>query len=252
MMPTPHPRPPVHNGVATDKREPTVEGPALVHLGYDEPVLGYHQRVAELAASRTGPGGCVVDVGCGTGQTLAELARRRPDLDLVGLDGDPECLRRASARVPGARLALGDIAILDRLPGHHGDPDGACDVVVSSHSLEHLACPVDALARWAGLLRPGGHLVVAVPNALQPPLLARALARRDKVNRGHFYIWDSATFTNFCHLAGFRVVEQTVDYVPLVPVRYRRKLPGVAAIERALVRPLPRLANSLIVVLSES
>jgi SAM-dependent methyltransferase len=54
-----------------------------------------------------------------------------------------------------------------------GDGDGqllpgvepaSYDVVHSSHSLEHMRDPYAALARWWEVLRPGGHLIVIVPD----------------------------------------------------------------------------------------
>jgi SAM-dependent methyltransferase len=215
----------------------------VVHLEYDEPVLGYHRIVARLVGDLAPSRATVADLGCGPGQILGCLADLRPDLTLIGVDGDPECLRRAAERCPTAELKQDDIAAVGSLQ------DQSVDVIASSHSLEHLPAPVETLHRWADLLRPGGHLVVAVPNALQPPLLARALLRRDWVNEGHYYIWDRATLLNFCKLAGFTVVDSAVDYVPLVPVRHRRRVPLIENVERRLAGLFPRLANSHIVVL---
>jgi SAM-dependent methyltransferase len=54
---------------------------------------------------------------------------------------------------------------------HHGDgqmlttvPDASMDFVHSSHSLEHLEDPREALANWIRVLKPGGHLVIIVPD----------------------------------------------------------------------------------------
>ncbi|MEK7412475.1 MAG: class I SAM-dependent methyltransferase [Planctomycetota bacterium] len=47
----------------------------------------------------------------------------------------------------------------------HVDGVGAFDVVFSSHCLEHLVHPDKALAAWWSLLRPGGTLMVVVPDA---------------------------------------------------------------------------------------
>lgn len=233
------------------------------HLEYDEPVLGYHEVVADLAVSLAsdhrgsggrraddGPGPVrrprIADFGCGPGQILGCLASRRSDLDLVGFDGDPECLRRAAERCPDAVLVEADIA--------DPDPDlldrhGPFDVILSSHALEHLPDPVDSLRQWRRVLAPGGRLVLAVPNSLQPLMLARAVARRPKANEGHYYIWDRAHFENFCRLAGFDIRERALDYVPLVPVGTRRRFPAIASVERALLTPLPHFSNSHIVVL---
>jgi SAM-dependent methyltransferase len=45
-----------------------------------------------------------------------------------------------------------------------GAPDGAFDLVHSSHCLEHVRDDVVALNRWWELVRPGGFLVVVVPD----------------------------------------------------------------------------------------
>lgn len=219
-----------------------------VHLDYDEPVLGYHHIVAALAAERAPAGATVADFGCGPGQILGQLSTLRDDVRLIGVDGDEECLRRAGLRCPRAEFVQADLNRPETIAIDAGD-GGGIDVIVSSHALEHLADPVAAMAKWAELLTPGGCLVIAVPNALQPILLSRALVRRPQANDGHYYIWDRATFENFCRLAGFRIVQRAVDYVPLVPVRVRRRLPALATLERALVKPLPQFANSHIVVL---
>lgn len=46
-----------------------------------------------------------------------------------------------------------------------GAPDGAFDLVHSSHCLEHMRNAAVALGRWLDLVKPGGHLVVVVPDA---------------------------------------------------------------------------------------
>jgi SAM-dependent methyltransferase len=54
----------------------------------------------------------------------------------------------------------------------HGDanradawfPAASFDCVHSSHCLEHMTDPPDALARWWSLVAPGGHLIVVVPD----------------------------------------------------------------------------------------
>jgi SAM-dependent methyltransferase len=83
-----------------------------------------------------------------------------------GLDvgaGD-DGLARFIPLFPGMRsvrewdLADGDAQFLD------GVPDASFDFVHSSHSLEHMADPAVALQHWFRVLRPGGHLVVMVPD----------------------------------------------------------------------------------------
>lgn len=43
-------------------------------------------------------------------------------------------------------------------------PDGTFDFVHSSHCLEHMVDPRVALGHWLRVLKPGGHLIVTVPD----------------------------------------------------------------------------------------
>lgn len=45
-----------------------------------------------------------------------------------------------------------------------GVPDAHFDFVHSSHCLEHMVDPRAALANWIRIVRPGGHLVITVPD----------------------------------------------------------------------------------------
>jgi SAM-dependent methyltransferase len=55
-------------------------------------------------------------------------------------------------------MPQGDAQLLDNLP------DASFDCVYSSHCLEHLRDPGEALRHWLRVLKPGGHLVVNVPD----------------------------------------------------------------------------------------
>jgi SAM-dependent methyltransferase len=45
-----------------------------------------------------------------------------------------------------------------------GVPDASYDFVHSAHCLEHLQNPIIALKNWVRICKPGGHLVVTVPD----------------------------------------------------------------------------------------
>jgi ubiquinone/menaquinone biosynthesis C-methylase UbiE len=96
----------------------------------------------------------VLDLGCGTG-SLALLAAEQGHR-VTGVDGSPRMVDAARvklARHPGARLLVGDAA---------EPPVGeeCFDVVLVRHVLWALPDPELALRRWAGLLRPGGRMVL--------------------------------------------------------------------------------------------
>jgi SAM-dependent methyltransferase len=98
-------------------------------------------------------GASIVDVGCGDGRFLAVLAQK--GFRVVGIEPDAD--RAAAAADRGLIVAAKRIedAVL---------PPGSLDAVFLWHSLEHLEQPTRALVRAHEWLRPGGRLVVAVPN----------------------------------------------------------------------------------------
>jgi ubiquinone/menaquinone biosynthesis C-methylase UbiE len=108
-----------------------------------------------LAAHLPMPPADVVDLGCGTGTLsvlLAEAGHR-----VRGLDLSPAMISRAQAKADDAGL---DVA-LDVGDAAQPPYDAASvDVVLCRHVLWALPDPAAALARWVGLLRPGGRLVL--------------------------------------------------------------------------------------------
>lgn len=98
--------------------------------------------------------GRVLDIGCGRGITLIEM--KRHGWETFGV----EISETAAAH---ARSALGEsIFVGDVLDAPF--TDGSFDVVNIWHVLEHLPDSKAVLTRCRRLLRPGGLLVVAVPN----------------------------------------------------------------------------------------
>ena len=90
------------------------------------------------------------------------------------------------------------------------------DIAIMSHVLEHLVFPAKALEDVFSVLRPGGVIVVAVPNPVRPSVFLSNLFKFHYVNRGHVHCWDRSHWQNFLErIMGYEVLEYSTDFVQL-------------------------------------
>ena len=103
-------------------------------------------------------GGRVVDVHCGGGRWLVAMARRFPELELVGVEFEADSVARARATI-GAEGLTDRISIREARatePGKVGD----YDLAYFQYALHQLPdAPAVLSAAWAAI-RPGGRLLV--------------------------------------------------------------------------------------------
>ena len=98
----------------------------------------------------------VLDVGCATGAN-ADALRTKGATRLVGIEIDPGFAEVARSRYD--EVITGSVE--DRLPW----APGSFDTILCYDVLEHLRDPWSVLAGLRELLRPGGRVHVALPNA---------------------------------------------------------------------------------------
>jgi len=135
--------PPSYYGVTGAKFVPMVE--ALVRL-----VGARHVRMLSRGLA---PGARVLDVGCGRGVLLSSLADR--GFEVHGFEISAAAVAGADPRA--------DIRVGNELQDA-GYPDACFDEVILWHVLEHLPDPRRTLGEIRRILKPGGRLIVAVPN----------------------------------------------------------------------------------------
>lgn len=122
---------------------------------YRRLVLRDHVGFVRQAVEAAGVPGPVLDVGCGGGLFLGMMRER--GFRVVGLDFSPDAAgvawRRNAVPAVCGNLACAPLAA------------GSCAAVTMFHVVEHLHDPRAYLQAAHALLRPGGRLVVQVPNA---------------------------------------------------------------------------------------
>ena len=115
-------------------------------------------KFRELLAARPGETG--VDVGCGLGHLLCELARDvAPDGRIIGLDASPDMVSASISRMENESLTdcaearLGNAVVLDL-------PDESADFVVVVQVYSYVQDVLRAIQEAARVLRKGGRLAI--------------------------------------------------------------------------------------------
>lgn len=169
----------------------------------------------------------LLDVGCGAGDNARVLAAERSDLEVYGITVSSREREQAEQHMATCWVADVERDPLDFLR------DRQFDVVFLSHVLEHLVDPAAALTRLLEPLRPGGQVLIAVPNIAYWSYRLRILRGRfDYEDAGafdrthlHFYTMDSAPRELVEPVPGLELVQKSADgFVPLWLLR-RHVLP---------------------------
>jgi SAM-dependent methyltransferase len=154
--------------IITGERVTTGEG------GFN-PSFQRHRAEYRLSATLLGPGR-VLDLGCGTGHSYAELAPR----ESVGVDIEPTALEGQQRETY--------VADMRRLPF----PRDAFDSVVAIQSIEHVPDAERMLAEVERVLRPGGRAIFVTPNRL-------TFGRPDEIIDPYHYVeYDPAELRAAC------------------------------------------------------
>ena len=199
------------------------------------------------------PGSDFLDVGCGIGDQVAVMAAL--GVSARGVELNPIAV--GVCRKRGLDVFCGTLAAA-------AYADGTFDDLSLSHVLEHIPEPLPLLKECYRVLKPGGELVIAVPNVRS---LIFEKTGRDWVNLDlprHLHHFSPSSLGKAVEAVGFRVNSLATEaYEPLVeasmiewvhrrsflPRRLIRKTGMVATMSRRLTREAEALDRGEVIVI---
>lgn len=204
-------------------------------------------RAALLEHAAPAPGERVLDIGCGGGTTVLEIAAR------VGLSGHvtgadiapaaTACVARRIAGLPHAEALCADVAT-------HTFAPGSFDLLVSQLGVMFFLDPAEAMRSLRGAMQPGGRVAFAVFRPAVENLWPRIAmaAVRDLLDlppmvpgTGMFSWGDPASVSDILSRAAFR----DIGFVPVDAPIDLGATPAEAAEFAMLFGPVSRVLGSL-------
>ena len=128
--------------------------------------------------------GRVLDIGCGFGELPVLL--QREGFAACGIDESPSVIKALRGRFPGVDWICGSVADFVGTLGQF-------DAVTLFHVVEHIPDLVPAMLSFKSLVRPGGIMVIEVPNV-------GGLAARLKGRDWHYYLNHHVNYFDRRHL----------------------------------------------------
>ncbi len=118
------------------------------------------QRVYELLEGRRT--GKVLDIGCGPGITVEHLVKQ--GFEVYGVDIATEMINECQkefGHLPAAHFSVGKIEAINF-------PDSFFDVILCIGVVEYVDADVAAIKEMARVAKPGGIIIVTLPNKVSP------------------------------------------------------------------------------------
>lgn len=153
-------------------------------------------------------GARVLELGCSAG-LMTEVLHERGHR-VVGVEVDPEPARIARASTEA--LFVGDLDTVEVTEWLSSLEDPSFDVILAADVLEHLRDPHRALGRVLDHLRPGGTVILSIPNAahadIRLGLLQGHLDYRDSglLDRTHIHLFTYHSLVRLVERSGLAVV----------------------------------------------
>jgi 2-polyprenyl-3-methyl-5-hydroxy-6-metoxy-1,4-benzoquinol methylase len=181
-------------------------GEALVDIRADH--RARYEWAGDFLSGYLTPHSAVLDAACGCGYGTAMLADALPRSFVSGVDVNPGALDWAVRywKRPNNAFAQMDVSRFDVL-------GASFDAIVSFETVEHVEADTAVLAGFSRTLRPGGVLIVSVPNQAVIPFNKRKYPF-------HVRHYTPMELDALLQLAGFSVLEWRTQHPGENEVRY--------------------------------
>ena len=141
--------------------------------------------------------GSLLDIGCGKGGFLSSFSSYRPEWNLTGLDLACD-VKSSIEKIPNTHFVNGDLPDLDKNIRY--------DLIVLSHTLEHIPNPIDFLKKVNELLEEDGILFIEIPNLETAPF--------DILVADHCSFFTTKTLSYLLQKSDFDILKIAVDVLP--------------------------------------
>jgi 2-polyprenyl-3-methyl-5-hydroxy-6-metoxy-1,4-benzoquinol methylase len=179
-------------------------------------------------------GKLVLDAGCGVGGITQALVRK--GARVVAVDIGPKLAAETRARC-GCAAVVGTLLAL-------GFASESFDAVLSSEAVEHTPDPKRSIVELYRLVKPGGSLVLSMPNRLwQAPVRAASAIGLRPYDGYENFLWPGQV-RRALESAGARIVEHRG--IHLWPFQLRPLRPASRWMDRFGVTLLPAMINQCV------
>ncbi len=141
-------------------------------------------------------GGRLLEVGCGSGAMLKEMAER--EWQVEGIDFDPNAVK--NARQKGLTVHIGSLQT-------QSFPSNTFDAIVMSHVIEHVPDPHALLVECERILKPGAILVSVTPNTNSLGHRVYKTDWRGLEPPRHLHLFNSRSSLKLARNTGFKKAE---------------------------------------------
>jgi 2-polyprenyl-3-methyl-5-hydroxy-6-metoxy-1,4-benzoquinol methylase len=139
----------------------------MVKHSYQQYYTHVRQEIDHLLPARVN---CMLEIGCGHGDTAAWIRSSRGASQVLGIEIDAAAAACAAGKID--EVICGNFETLD-LPDHFRE----FDLILCLDVLEHLVDPWHAIQRISHMLAPGGTLIISIPNVRYFRVVWSLLAR---------------------------------------------------------------------------